>query len=167
MPPSNLKSTWGSLLELPDVTALNYPKPPSSPEPPRLPTVEQLFAQGATVAEVPKSKGLFWELFGGDPAALTEHVLEHPDQFTSELTTLVRDLAENRRNKEELTPHEQSLLNTASLTFYQYRPAITSQPKTSTPPAPRSQLVPVDPPARPQAGVDIPADAVHQPYWWE
>ncbi len=133
---------------------------------PRLPTVEQLAAQGPTVAEVPQSKGLFWELFSGRPEALTEHVLEHPDQYSAELTTMVRDLAEGRRKTEELSPHEQALLNTASLTFYQYRPAVTHKPKAPTRQASRPEARPVDPPARPEIGVDVPAGAELQPYWW-
>jgi len=128
--------------------------------------VEQLATQGPTVAEVPKSKGLFWELFGGRTEALQQHVLEHPDQYTSELTTMVRDLSENRRKADELSSQEQALLNTAALTFYQYRPAVVHKPKAPTREASRPEARPVDPPARPEIGVDVPAGAELQPYWW-
>ena len=134
--------------------------------PPSCPTFESLTAQAVAVAEVPKPRGLFWDLFGGRPDALVQDVINHGDRYSAELTRLATELAEGRKKTSELSPAEQELLNAATLDFYQYKPAVVPTPKTPVSPPRSLANEPIEPVSRPVAGVDLPLGVDPNPYWW-
>lgn len=167
MPRSNSRSTSASPFKFPVPEVLDYPKPPSPPLPPSFPTLEQIAAGSPAVADTPKHKGIFWDLFGGQPDALIQDAVTFPDRYSSEFVRLATDLAELRRKVEDLTPEEAALLNTGSLEFYQYRPQTIQKQKAPTLPSrlPAEDRI-VDPPARPDPLADLPPGAEARPYWW-
>lgn len=149
------------------LTELPFPTAPSSPQPPQPPSPPDPFApELARVADLPApSRGIFWELFGGRPDALVQDVVEHPDRYTTELVVLAQDIVEGRKKVGELTRGEAHLLNTGALEFYQFRPAptgATQKPQTKGPRA----IAPVEAPAVPEVGVDIPEGADPRLFWW-
>ena len=160
------KEFWGAQFGLTDPTALSFPQPPTC-SPPSCPTFESLTSQAVAVADVPKPRGIFWDLFGGQPEPLLQDVIEHEDRYSIEMVALANDLVHQRKKLSELTPGEASLLNAGAVSFYEYRPAVIPTPKTPVVRPPRSLVdEPVTPPERPTAGVDIPTGVDPNPYWW-
>lgn len=92
-------------------------------------------------------------------------VMDHPDRYSAELVGLARDLLEKRRQVSDLTSQEQALLNVGALEFYQYRPEPQMTKTPVSPPRPK-KWEPVEPPAVPEVGVDLPAGVDPDPYWF-
>jgi len=166
MPLSSSKSASASLLAFPVPEALDYPKSPQPPEVPKIVSLEELARGEPAPAQVPAAKGLFWDLFGGQPEALIQDAITFPERYSSEFSGLARDLAEGRKNVKDLSGEEAALLNTGSLEFYQYRPQATQKQKAPTLPSRLPADRVVEPPARPDPLADLPPGADTRPYWW-
>ena len=137
------------------------PKPPEPPKPPTFPSLSDLLIGEVSAPPTSSRHGLFETLFGGNPEALLQDALDHPDQYDERLVTLSRDLYEKRRAVADLTKEERDILNMGTMDFAQYRPP----PKQKTSVSPPRSLVTPELLTSPEPGVDIPFTDV-RPYWW-
>jgi len=144
---------------------------------PKFPTVEELLQHEAgtsrhpllqlTDVPPPPERSLFQDLLGGRLEILTQDALDNPDRYEEGTRSLLTELMNGAKKREQLSPAEQRLLNRATIDFATYQPekpkAGVAPPKQKTTPKLLSLdvVMPETPKAEP-VDPDMPAPA----YWW-